>query len=157
MSAPSFSSRDATAAWPFLHAVWRGASLYWNDWKQIRENWLMFEVNRPTKLLQFREKDWCQQVEYIQVPNGTGPGVRRSKRPLSVCFTSRKCFIETSHKSLKGRVRYKGHRLVKSLIGGGLPLYLVRLQNAMEHSWETNFVWFDKIPVSTINLLQRRF
>ena len=34
------------------------------------------------KNLQVREKDWSQQVEHMQVPNGTGPGVRRSKRPL---------------------------------------------------------------------------
>ena len=43
----------------------------------------MFEVNSPEKLRQVREKDWSQQVEYMQVTNGAGPGVRRSKRPLS--------------------------------------------------------------------------
>ena len=58
----------------------------------------MFEVN---KLRQVREKDCYQQVEHMQVPNGTGPGVRRSKRPVSACYSRRKCSMETSHKSVK--------------------------------------------------------
>ena len=36
----------------------------------------------------------------MQVPKGTGPGVRRSKRPLSTCHTRRKCSIETSQNSV---------------------------------------------------------
>ena len=36
--------------------------------------------------------------------NGTRPGVRRSKRPLSACHTRRKYSMETSHKSVKCRV-----------------------------------------------------
>ena len=117
----------------------------------------MFEMNWPKKLLQFRKKYWYQQVEHMQVPNGTGPGVRRSKRPLSACYTSRKSFIESSHKSINGRVWYKGHGLVKSLIGGGLPLYLVRLQNTIKHSWERNFLWFDKIPYRPLNFFNDDF
>ena len=42
-------------------------------------------MNSPEKI-QGREKDWSQQVEHMQVQNGTGPGVRRSKCPLSVLF-----------------------------------------------------------------------
>ena len=37
--------------------------------------------------------DWSQQVEHVckfQI-NGTGPGVRRSKRPLSACHSRCKC------------------------------------------------------------------
>ena len=40
-------------------------------------------------------------------PKGTGPGVRRSKCPLSACYTRRKCSMETSQNSVKGRVWYK--------------------------------------------------
>ena len=40
-------------------------------------------------------------------PKGTGPGVWRSKRPLSACHTRRKCSMETSQSLIKGRVRYK--------------------------------------------------
>ena len=40
-------------------------------------------------------------------PKGTGSGVRRSKRPLSACHTRRKCSMDTSQNSVKGRVRYK--------------------------------------------------
>ena len=38
----------------------------------------------------------------MQVSHGTGPGVRRSKRPLSACYTRRKCSMEISEKSVKG-------------------------------------------------------
>ena len=41
----------------------------------------------------------------MQVPNGTGPGVLRSKRPLSACYTRRKCSMENSDKSVEGQVR----------------------------------------------------
>ena len=47
----------------------------------------MFEVNSPEKLRQVREKDLPQQVDHMQVPNGTGPGVWKSKRHLSACYT----------------------------------------------------------------------
>ena len=57
-------------------------------------------MNSPKKRL-IRENDWSQRVEHTQVPNGTGLGVRRSKRPLSACYTSRKSSMETSHKSVK--------------------------------------------------------
>ena len=57
--------------------------------------------NSHPKGKKVREKDWSQQVEHIQVPNGTGPGVRR-KRPLSACYTRCKCSLETSQKSVKG-------------------------------------------------------
>ena len=40
----------------------------------------------------------------MQVQKGMGPVVRRRKRPLSACYNRRKCSIETSHKSVKGRV-----------------------------------------------------
>ena len=50
----------------------------------------------------FGKKDWSQQVEHMQVPNDMGPGVRRSKLSQSVCYTRRKCSMETSYKSVKG-------------------------------------------------------
>ena len=38
----------------------------------------MFEVHCPEKQRQVQEKGWSQQVEHMQFPNGTGPGVWRS-------------------------------------------------------------------------------
>ena len=35
--------------------------------------------------------------EHMQIPNGTGPGVRRSKRPLLACHTRCICSMETLH------------------------------------------------------------
>ena len=61
-------------------------------------------MNSPEKY-KFGEKDWSQQVEYMQVQNWTGPGIRRSKHRLSACYTRRKCSMKTSHKSVEGRVR----------------------------------------------------
>ena len=58
---------------------------------KIRKYRGMFEVKSPEK--------------YMQVPNGTRPVVGRSKHPLSACYIRRKCSMETSHKSEKGRVR----------------------------------------------------
>ena len=72
-------------------------------------------------------------------------------------WTRHKCSMETSRNLLQGRVRKKGHRLVYSLIDGGLSLYLVRLKNVIKHSWEGNFILLNKIPASTIKLPQCRF
>ena len=57
----------------------------------------MFEVNTPEKLQQVRKKDRSQQVEHMQVLNGTEPGVQSHERSLSACYTRRKCSMETSH------------------------------------------------------------
>ena len=75
-----------------------------------------------------------------------GPGVWR--RPTSACYTRRKCSMETSHKSVKGRVRGSS---------GGSSLDLVRLQTVIQHSWERKFVLFDEIPLSNIKLFQWRY
>ena len=65
----------------------------------------LFEVNSPeNKIRQVLEKKWSQQEEQMQVPYGTASGVRRSKRPLSACYSRRKWSMETYHKSVKGQV-----------------------------------------------------
>ena len=47
-------------------AVW----IFRNAYKAKLKNYRgMVEVNRPEKI-QVREKDWSQQVEHMQVPNG---------------------------------------------------------------------------------------
>ena len=57
-------------------------------------------MHSPEKKRQVKEKDWSQEVEHMQVPNGTGPCVRRRKRLLSVRHTHRICSY-----SVKGRER----------------------------------------------------
>ena len=85
----------------------------------------MFEVNSPEKIRQIREKDWFQQVEHMQVPNGTGPGVRRSKRPLSACYTRRKMFNgNLSQDGKKSQIGIKSDRW-------SVVIVLVRLQNVI--------------------------
>ena len=34
----------------------------------------------------YRECRWSHQLEHLQAPNGTGPGVRRCKRPLQMFY-----------------------------------------------------------------------
>ena len=83
-------------------------------------------------------------------PKGTGPGVRRSKRPLSECHTRRKCSMETTQNSVKGRVRYK----VWS-VGG---CHCIWSGHRMSFNiCEREISYCDKIPVSTIKLPQWRF
>ena len=48
----------------------------------------MFERQKVRRHDYFR-KEWSQLKEQMQVPNGRGPGVRRSKRPLSASRTRR--------------------------------------------------------------------
>ena len=70
---------------------------YLSNWEQYLEH--AINQNREStegcskwivrkKIRQFREKDWSQRAEHIQDPNGTGPGVGRSKRPLSAYYTN---------------------------------------------------------------------
>ena len=66
----------------------------------------MFEVHNP-------EKDWSQQVEHMQVQNGTGPGVWRSKRPP----------VGMSHPSGGG-----SRILVNGGGGGSLPKFWTKYQ-----------------------------
>ena len=75
------------------------------------------------------------------LPKGTGPGVRRTKRPLSACHTRRKCSMETTQNSLKGRVRYKvwsvggclciwsGHRMSFNICARESSYCLIRSSN----------------------------
>ena len=55
--------------------------------------------------------------EHLQIPYGTGPGVRRSKRSLLACHTRCKCSMETTRNSVKVKVGIKVMKLVESLIG----------------------------------------
>ena len=84
-------------------------------------------------------------------PKGTGPGVRRSKNPLSACHTRRKCSMETTQNSVKGWVRYK----VWSV--GGCHCIWSGHRMSFNICDRENFILFDKIPVSTIKLPQWRF
>ena len=72
-------------------------------------------------------------------PNGTGPGVRR------------KCSMETTQNSVKGRVRYK----VWSV--GGCHCIWSGHRMSFNICERENFILFDKIPVSIIKLPQWRF
>ena len=62
-------------------------------------------------------KNRFQQVEHMEVPNGTGQDVRRSKRPLSACHTRRKCSTEPSHNSVEFSKKVTDWYLVLSIEG----------------------------------------
>ena len=42
-------------------------------------------------------RDWSRHKNTCKSQSGTGPGVRRSKRPLSACHTRCICSMETLH------------------------------------------------------------
>ena len=85
----------------------------------------MFEVHSPEQYRQVREKVWSQQVEYMQVLNGTGPGVRRSKLPLSAWPTIlnvlwKPLIIQSLSSVIRLRIGLKSYRrswLVGWLVG----------------------------------------
>ena len=47
----------------------------------------------------------------------------------------------------------RSNLVIRSWFGWRVSLYLVKLQNAIQYSWKGNFILFDKIPLSTIELL----
>ena len=50
-------------------------------------------------------RDWSQQWNACKTQSGTGPGVRRIKRPLLACRTLFNCFMETSRKWIRSQIR----------------------------------------------------
>ena len=78
-----------------------------NDTKQNRES---TEENSKSIVRKNKDKFGKGLVSTSRTyasPKGTGPSVRKSKRPLSACHTRRKCSMETTQNSVKGRARFK--------------------------------------------------
>ena len=64
-------------------------------------NWEKTEVPRDVRNSKVRKqdkfrRDWSQHKNTWKSQSGTGPGVRRSKRPLLACRTRCKCSMETT-------------------------------------------------------------
>ena len=70
---------------------------------EIRKNGCLYASNKKKhkKVKIDKVPRDIRQVKHMQVPNGTRPGVRRSKRPLSACHTRRKCSLETYRNSVR--------------------------------------------------------
>ena len=73
----------------------------------------------------------------MQIPNGTGPGVQRSKRSLSACLNM---FYGTYQKSVK-----RSNSVTRSMAGvindrWRVSLYMVMLQNVIKQSGKGNIV-----------------
>ena len=69
-------------------------------------------------------RDWSRHQNTCKSQSGTGPGVRRSKRPLLACRTRCICSIETLHNQVKVKFGNKvqisnGQKLVQCPINGG--------------------------------------
>ena len=72
----------------------------------------------------------------MQVPNGTGPGVRRSKRPLLASRTRCNVLSKPPNLVIKSKSVIKSSSVISSQIGGmsdqlSMPLYMVMSQNVM--------------------------
>ena len=76
-------------------------------WAKSRKYRGIFEEHSPEKNNDKFGKGLVSTSRTYASPKGTGPGVRRSKRPLSACHTRSKCSMETTQNSVKGRVWYK--------------------------------------------------
>ena len=75
-------------------------------------------------------------LEQMQVPNGTGPGVRRSKRPLLASRTRCNVLWKPSKFDNKVKSVLKSSSVISSQIGVmsdqlRLSLYMVMSQNVM--------------------------
>ena len=75
----------------------------------------------------------------MQVPNGTGPGVRRSKRPLLASRNRCKCPMETSRNkimNLKSKTVIRSSLVTRSQFSEmsdqwRVSLYIIKSQNVM--------------------------
>ena len=97
----------------------------------------MFETQKVRRHYKFR-KEWSQHLKKMQVPNGTGPGVQRSKRPL---FASRtRCNVLWKPPKFGNKVKIgkkkKSSSVVSLQIGVmsdhlRVSLYIIMSQNVM--------------------------
>ena len=75
-------------------------------------------------------------IEQMQVPNGTGPGVRRSKRPLLASRTRCNVLWKPKQFGNKSKLVLKSSSVINSQIGVmsdqlRVSLYMVMSQNVM--------------------------
>ena len=75
-------------------------------------------------------------LEQTQVPNGTGPGVRRSKRPLLASRTRCNVLLKPQNSVIRSKSVLKSSSVINSQIGVmsdqlRVSLYMVMSQNAM--------------------------
>ena len=75
-------------------------------------------------------------LEQMQVPNGTGPGVRRSKRPLLASRTRCNVYGNLQNLVIKSKSVIKSSSVISSQIGVmsdqlRVSLYMVMSQNVM--------------------------
>ena len=115
-----------------------GKMLYWDVKKQNRESTEGYSKSIVRKHNDKFGKGLVSTSRTYASPKWTGPGVRRNKRPLSACHTRRKCSMETTQNSVKGRVRYKvwsvggchciwsGHRMSFNICGRETSYCLIR-------------------------------
>ena len=100
--------------------------------------------------------------EQMQVPNGTGPGVRRSKRPLLASRTRCNFLWNLQNSVIRSKSVLKSNSVISSQIGVmsdqlRVSLHMVMSHNVMKHLGEGYFIMFDEIPISTIKLPEGRF
>ena len=75
-------------------------------------------------------------LEQMQVPNGTGPGVRRSKRPLLASRTVAMFYGNLQNSVIRSKSVLKSNSVINSQIGVmsdqlRMSLYMVMSQNVM--------------------------
>ena len=93
----------------------------------------------------------------MEIPNGTGPGVRSRVVPVCMPYSSQLFYGKLS-KPLKGSSTVTRLRLVtKSSVSvksdrWRVSLYMVMQKNGIKESGEGDFILFNKIPLSKTEL-----
>ena len=86
-------------------------------------------------------------LEQLQVQNGTGPGVRRSKRPLLASHTRCRCHMETSrNKVVTSKTVIRSSSATRSRLSelsDQWRVFVIMSQSVMLYLGEWDFIMFD--------------
>ena len=105
-------------------------------------------------------KEWSQ--EQMQVPNWTGPGIQRSKRPL---FASRtRCIVLWNPPKFGNKVKIGNKVQFGNKFANWCNVWSIEgvivyghVPEIMKHLGEGDFIMFDEISISTIKLFRDDF
>ena len=91
----------------------------------------------------------------MQVSNGIGPGVRRSKRPLLASRARYKCSMETSQiLVIRSILARRQCSVTRSRVSDMSDLWRVSLYMVMPrmscNTWDNETILFEEIPIQTV-------
>ena len=105
----------------------------------------------------FWKKDWSQLIGHMQIPIGRDQPEEWAcpvgmLHPSQMFYWNPSPFGQRSPSVIRIWFHVKSNRWMIMM-----SLYVVRLQNVIQYSWEGNFILFDEISVSNIEIPQWKF